>query len=159
MKVETIDKYPQLNLPQCTLSTRAQGNAREVWDVARRAWVRLTPEEWVRQHVIHAFAETLGYPVELMQVEGTITLNEMSRRCDIVIYGNATTPRMIVECKKPQVSLTQKVIDQACRYNMVLNVPYLYLTNGMQHLVLKVDKNNHTLNQIQGFPSWEEIKA
>lgn len=136
-----------LNLPPAALTLR--GN--EVLDIVRKKYVAFTPEENVRQHVIHALHHVLGYPLELLQVEGAITLNGMTRRCDIVVYNKQVNPIMIVECKKPDVPINQKVLDQACRYNMVLQVPYIFLTNGVQHLVLRDNR------QIPSLPSWEEL--
>lgn len=157
--VANIDDYPQLNLPPCDLTLREAGSHIEVWDVVRRRWVALTPEEWVRQHVVHALEHSMGYPREMMQVEGSITLNQMTRRCDILVYGANTSPKMIVECKKPQVKLTQKVVDQACRYNIVLDVPFLYLTNGLNHLILSVDKEGERLVLIKNIPTWGELNS
>ena len=88
-----------------------------------------------------------------MLVEGAITLNGMTRRCDIVVYSAAGQPQMIVECKRPDVSLTQKVCDQACRYNTVLQVPLLLLTNGRQQVVLQVDFQRHSLRQLTDIPA------
>ena len=118
-------------------------------DPVRRRWVALTPEEGVRQWVIGLLHEHYGYPLELMQVEGAITVNGMTRRCDIVVYDTTGTPQMIVECKKPDVSITQKVCDQACRYNTVLRVPYLLLTNGKQMITVEVNFINGTLRQLR----------
>lgn len=126
----------------------------EIFDPVRRKWVALTPEEVVRQTVIHYLHEKRGYPLELMQVEGTIALNGMSRRCDIVVYNTASVPKMIVECKRPDVALTQKVADQACRYNTVLRVPWLLMTNGMQSIMVEVADGE--LRQCD-LPSWETI--
>lgn len=97
-----------------------------------------------------------GYPLELMQVEGTITLNGMSRRCDIVLYDANGHPQMIVECKRPDVPLTQKVCDQACRYNTVLQVPLLLLTNGCQQVVLRVDSQSARLEQLSEIPLYHK---
>ena len=120
----------------------------EVFDPVRRRWVALTPEEWVRQHTIVRLHEGYGYPLEVMQVEGAITLNGMTRRCDIVVYQDGQ-PWMIVECKKCEIPLTQKVCDQACRYNTVLRVPYLMLTNGKQMITVEVNFINGTLRQLR----------
>lgn len=122
---------------------------REVLDPVRRRWVALTPEEGVRQWVIDLLHEHYGYPLELMQVEGAITVNGMTRRCDIVVYNTTGAPQMIVECKKPEVAINQKVCDQACRYNTVLRVPYLLLTNGRQLVTVEVDFSNGTLRQLR----------
>ncbi len=125
---------------------------REVLDPVRRRWVALTPEEEVRQLTIQMLHSRYGYPLELMQVEGAITLNGMTRRCDIVIYNTDGLPQMIVECKKPEVAITQKVCDQACRYNTVLHVPYLLLTNGRQMVVVAANLAKGTLSQLPDVP-------
>lgn len=148
--------FPSLTLPACDLTMREAEGRTEVFDLVRKRYVALTPEEWVRQHVIHALHRQTGYPLELMQVEGAITLNGMTRRCDIVVYSRSVKPVMIVECKKPEVSLSQKVIDQICRYNLVLKVPYLYVTNGMQHIVCRVKSDG--LEQMPCLPSWEDLE-
>lgn len=121
---------------------------REVFDPVRRRWVALTPEEWVRQHTLVRLHEDYGYPLELMQVEGAITVNGQSRRCDIVTYSRDGRPRMIVECKRPDVPLTQKVCDQVCRYNTVLQVPYLLLTNGKQLVMIEIDYVKQAIRQL-----------
>ena len=133
------------------IQVRESQGRREVFDPARRRWVALTPEEWVRQCVIRRMHADLGYPLEVMQVEGAITLNGMTRRCDIVVYRDGS-PWMIVECKKREVPITQKVCDQACRYNTVLHVPYLVLTNGRQQVVVQVDFQSHRLQQLSDIP-------
>lgn len=125
---------------------------REVLDPVRRRWVALTPEEWVRQQTIRLLHVRYGYPLELMQVEGAITLNGLTRRCDIVVYGPDGAPLIIVECKEPNVKLTQKVCDQASRYNTVLRVPYLVLVNGQSIIVLKVDLDTGGLVQLTDIP-------
>lgn len=128
------------------------GGRREVLDPVRRRWVALTPEEEVRQQTIHMLHERYGYPLELMQVEGTITVNGRSRRCDIVAYGTDGRPQMIVECKRPDVPITQKVCDQACRYNTVLQVPILLLTNGNRQIIIEIDYQSRMLRQLPDIP-------
>lgn len=129
---------------------------REVFDIARNRYVALTPEEWVRQHVLHHLHFELGYPLELIQVEGAITLNGMTRRCDIVVYDQQVRPFIIVECKKESVPLTQKVLDQACRYNLVLQVPYLCITNGPQQLCYQVNFEQKTLIFLNNLPTYHK---
>ena len=126
----------------------------EVFDPVRRRWVALTPEEWVRQHTILRL-HAAGYPLEVMQVEGAIALNGMTRRCDIVVYDDGH-PWMIVECKKCEIPLTQKVCDQACRYNTVLKVPYLLLTNGRQEVIVEVNLVEGRLKQLPELPSMKK---
>jgi hypothetical protein len=121
----------------------------DIFDPVRRRRVRLTPEEAVRQQTIRELHELCGYPLELMQVEAAITLNGLTKRCDIVVYDHNVRPWMIVECKKESIPLTQKVVDQACRYNLVLQVPYLLLTNGRERICLHVDLENQRLDQVE----------
>ena len=140
---------PTVNIKVCDIEGR-----RMVLDIVRNRYVALTPEEWVRQQVIHKLHYTHGYPLELMQVEGAITLNGMTRRCDIVVYDRQAHPWMIVECKQESVAITQKVLDQACRYNIVLQVPYLCLTNGRQQLVCHVDFDQKRLGILPDLPEY-----
>lgn len=135
---------------------REANGHREVFDIVRNRFVALTPEEWVRQHFILYLHQQLLYPLELMQVEGSISLNGMSKRCDIVVYDSNVRPLIIVECKKETVPLTQKVIDQACRYNLVLQVPFLCLTNGTQQICCQVDFDNKQLLPIPELPKYHK---
>ena len=98
--------------------------------------MRLTPEEWVRQQLLHRLVEQLGYPASLIAVEQAITVGEASKRCDAVVYNNAMQPLLIIECKAETVPLTQKTLDQAITYNRKLNVPYLLLHNGVQTILV-----------------------
>lgn len=131
-------------------------NRREVFDIVRNRYVALTPEEWVRQHAIHYLHYDLGYPLELLQVEGAITLNGMTRRCDIVVYDAQVRPFIIVECKQESVPITQKVLDQASRYNLVLHVPYLLLTNGPQSIICHVDFDQKKLQLLKKLPFYHK---
>ena len=139
-----------------SIKLRETDGRREVFDMVRNRFVALTPEEWVRQHFIQYLHEVLLYPIELMQVEGAISLNGMTRRCDIVVYDEDVKPLIIVECKKETIPLSQKVIDQACRYNLVLQVPFLCITNGKQQLCCKVDFAKKCLNTISELPKYHK---
>lgn len=138
--------------PTANIEVRDSEGRREVFDIVRNRYVALTPEEWVRQHAIRYLHYELGYPLELIQVEGAITLNGMTRRCDIVVYDASVRPFIIVECKRETVALTQKVLDQACRYNLVLQVPYLWLTNGVQQIYCRVDSEAKRVVGIAKLP-------
>ena len=144
-------------MPQQDIKTRESNGRQEVLDIVRQRWVVLTPEEWVRQNLIHYLHHTLAYPLELMQVEAAITLNGLTKRCDVVVYDAAVHPIMIVETKKAEVPINQKVVDQACRYNLVLQVPYLLLSNGKQTLCLRVSDREPHLKQMPQIPTWQEL--
>ncbi|MBQ7279571.1 MAG: type I restriction enzyme HsdR N-terminal domain-containing protein [Bacteroidales bacterium] len=139
------------------IKIRDNDGRREVLDPVRRRYVALTPEEWVRQQVIQYLHHGCGYPLELMQVEAAIALNGLTKRCDVVVYDASVHPVMIVETKKTEVPINQKVIDQACRYNLVLHVPYLMLSNGRQTVCLRVGREEPHLVQV-AVPMWEELR-
>ena len=121
------------------MRTRINQNKEQIFCEWRHRWVRLTPEEWVRQQLLHRLVEQLGYPTSLIAVE--VPVEKLStvhcqlstkQRADAVVYDHALQPLMIIECKAETVPLTQKTLDQAITYNRKLNVPYLLLHNGIQ---------------------------
>lgn len=128
-----------------------------ILDIIRRQYVALTPEEWVRQHFVHFLINHKGYPQSLMANEVQLKLNGMSRRCDTVVYDRALKPRVIVEYKAPSVNITQKVFDQICRYNMVLQVDYLIVTNGLTHYCCKVDNEVRSYTFLRDVPMCSEL--
>ena len=118
------------------MRTRVYNNKEQIFCEWRHRWVRLTPEEWVRQQLLHRLVEQLGYPASLIAVEQAIQVGEAKKRCDAVVYDRQMTPMMVVECKAETVPLTQKTLDQAITYNRKLNVPYLMLHNGVQTICI-----------------------
>ena len=122
------------------MRTRVFNGKEQVFCEWRHRWVRLTPEEWVRQQLLHRLTE-LDYPASLIAVETAITVGEAKKRCDAVVYDRAMRPLMLIECKAETVALTQKTLDQALTYNRRLNVPYLVLNNGPQTLFVTIEPN------------------
>ena len=149
---------PKLIFPEYSFSVRQSDGKAEIFDIARKKYVALTPEEWVRQHVVHYLHHTLEYPIELIQVEGSIIFNKMPKRCDIIIYNASMKPMLLVECKKPEVQLQQKTFDQAMIYNMVLNVSYILITNGLQNACFSYDKTAGQVVFHKGIPDWETLQ-
>lgn len=121
----------KLHFPQPDLRLRSANDAFQVWDVVRKKWVALTPEEWVRQHLIHFLRDHRGWPEGLMEVEKTLRFNGMTRRADVVIRNSEMRPVLVAECKAPDVSINQAVLDQAALYNRSLGADYLLITNGL----------------------------
>ena len=103
----------------------------------RRRWVRLTPEEWVRQHFLHRLVSDYGYPSGRIGVEVSIALGDAKKRCDAVVYDEQLRPQVLIECKAEHVAITQRTLDQAITYNRKLNVPYLFLHNGPETVVVR----------------------
>lgn len=148
----------ELNLPPFDKKVTKKDDKPFIFDIIRRQHVALTPEEWVRQHFVHFLVNHKGYPQSLMANEMQLKLNGMSRRCDTVVYDRSLRPRVIVEYKAPTVNITQKVFDQICRYNMVLQVDYLIVSNGLAHYCCKVDYTAHTYSFLKEVPSWDAIE-
>ena len=111
-----------------------------IWDPLRKNHVALTPEELVRQWFIGVLSVSLEVPVHMMMSEASLKLGEKQYRADILVYDRTLSPVMVVECKRPDVELTPEVLDQALRYNMVLNVRYVAITNGSRTFVCAVDE-------------------
>ena len=147
-----------LNLPPFEANIKKQNGMVKILDLLRQKFVVLTPEEWVRQHFVHFLIEQKGYSKTLMANEVAVTLNGMSRRCDTVVYRQeGMKPLMIVEYKRPDVEITQRVFEQICRYNMVLEVEWLVVSNGLKHYCCQVDIKNGGYAFMEDIPSYGEI--
>ena len=120
-------------------------------------WTPLTPEEQVRQAFVSYLSNYKGYPLSHIANEQAIQLNGMSRRCDSVVYDKSGTPKVIVEYKRPSIKLTQKVFDQISRYNLVLHVDYLIITNGLKHYCVRMDYNAGKYTFLQDIPTYAEL--
>jgi len=142
----------KLNLPESFSRTRIQEGREEIWDDIRKKWLALTPEEWVRQQMIGYLVRYRGAQPMLIRQEQCLTLHGTSRRADIVIYDNSACPQMVVECKAPQVKLTKEVLEQVIRYNIVLKVPYILITNGLSHYCFRYDEANNQFEKLGEIP-------
>lgn len=150
--------FPALNLPAAELNlTQGEDGSVKVFDPLRRRRVRLTPEEWVRQHFTSYLIHTKGYPAGLLGNEVTVELNGMNKRCDTVLYDVERQPRMIVEYKAPTVALTQRVFDQVWRYNTVLRVEWLIVSNGLQHIICRLNKETGTYEFLPQVPAYAAL--
>lgn len=137
------------------MRTRIFNGKEQIFCEWRQRWVRLTPEEWVRQQLLHHLVEQLGYPASLIAVEAPIKVGDLQKRCDAIVYNNAMQPLMLIECKAESVPLTQKTLDQAATYNRKLRVPYLLLHNGPQTVIAFVDDN--TIKFINSIPQYNQL--
>ena len=134
------------------MRTRVYNNKEQIFCEWRHRWVRLTPEEWVRQQLLHRLVEQLDYPASLIAVEQGINVGEAKKRCDAVVYDRQMNPLMVIECKAETVPLTQKTLDQAITYNRKLNVPFLMLHNGVQTICI-----HGTNHYTSGFPRYTDL--
>jgi len=148
--------YP-LNLPSFEAKIRKKSEMQEIFDPLRRRYVALTPEEWVRQHFVHYLVNEKGYPASRIANEAAIRLNSLSRRCDTVIYNKQLEPLMILEYKEPRVEITQQVFDQVARYNSVLRVPYIVVSNGISHFCYRIDYTTQEYRFLTDIPMYNEL--
>lgn len=148
-----------LNLPPYPAKVKADAQGQKyIYDELRLRWVRLTPEEWVRQHFTNFLIQHKHYPKSLIAHEVNMKIGNTNRRCDILLYNRmGLTPLLVVECKAPNVEITQTTFQQVCAYNTVLRAKYTIVTNGMVHYACKIDLDKHTANYLQGIPDYEEI--
>jgi type I site-specific restriction endonuclease len=136
--MQESDGLEPLNFPDFGFRVRAKGQIKEIFDVVRRKFVPLTPEEWVRQNLIRYMHEHCGYPLARMAVEKQVRVNGLSQRADIVVFDDSGSPWLIAECKSAAIKLNEDVFYQAARYNMTLQVPFVVLTNGLEHVCLRL---------------------
>ena len=146
-----------LNLPNYDVKIRKTNNGTEIFDALRKKFLILTPEEWVRQHFTNYLITAKGYPQTLMANEAAIKLNSLTRRCDTIIYNNMLEPVAICEYKNPEIEITQDTFDQIVRYNIVLKVNYLIVSNGINHYCCKINYDRMDYQFIAEIPDYKTI--
>ena len=147
----------RLNLPPFEIKLRGTKAQPQIFDILRKKYIALTPEEWVRQHFVHFLVEHKGYPAALMANEIQLKVGEKTLRADSVLYSRDLKPRMIIEYKAPHIPITQKVFDQISIYNMLLHVDYLVVSNGLQHYICKMDYNDKKYLFLEDIPDYKEL--
>lgn len=146
-----------LNLPPHPFKLQINENQIYIFDELRKRFLLVTPEEWVRQHWIHYLINGKGYPKGLLQSEGGLTLNSLKKRTDLVIFNHQGERLIIAEFKAPSVKLTQSAFDQIARYNIVHQVPYLIVSNGLEHYYCKVNFEKSTYEFLKELPPYRDI--
>ena len=143
-----------LNLPKAELSIKSKENKQFIFDIIRKKYMVLTPEEWVRQHVVHYLVNQKNYPKSIIAVEKQLTLNTLKKRFDVLVFNTKGLPELIIECKAPNVKITQDTFDQIARYNLKLNANYLMVTNGLQHYYCQMDTKNEKYVFLEDLPDY-----
>ncbi|MBT8317034.1 MAG: type I restriction enzyme HsdR N-terminal domain-containing protein [Lutibacter sp.] len=144
-----------LNLPTYKFRIKSTKNKYEIFDIVRKKYVVLTPEEWVRQHLIHYLIEEKKYPISLIAVEKQLTINKLTKRTDILVFNTDGLPHIIVECKSPTIKISQNTFDQIARYNLKLNANYLIVSNGLEHFNCKMDVENEAYLFLETIPNYK----
>jgi hypothetical protein len=148
----------QLNLPVFDYKLKKADGKVWIFDVIRKKYVVITPEEWVRQHFIHYLITHFNYPRSLVKVEGGLIYNKLQKRSDIVVFGREGNPWMVVECKAPTLLLSENTLRQAAVYNATLKAKYLTVTNGLKYVCSATDWVQGTTLLLDELPAYDEEK-
>ena len=147
----------QLNLPPFDMKLSGTRERMKVFDILRRRYVALTPEEWVRQHFVNYLINHLGYPAPLLANEVQLTVGEKHLRADTVLFSRDMRPRMIVEYKAPSVAITPDVFNQIAVYNTLLHVDYLVVSNGVEHYGRRIDYTTGQAVSLDNIPTYDML--
>lgn len=145
----------QLDFPNYNFRFKNSENKLAIFDEIRKKFIILTPEEWVRQHVIHFLILEKKYPKSLINVEKSLKINGLTKRYDVVVYKNDGSILILVECKSTSIKISQTVFDQIARYNLTLNAEYLMVSNGLNHYYSKMDFENERYDFLKELPDYK----
>jgi hypothetical protein len=145
----------QLNFPSFSFRFKNSENKVSIFDTIRKKFIILTPEEWVRQHVVQFLMIEKKYPQSLLNVEKVLQVNGLRKRYDIVVYNSDGTIHILIECKAPEVPISQSTFDQIAQYNMTLQSNYLMVTNGLNHYFCQMDNENKKYQFLNELPNYQ----
>ena len=148
----------KLNFPEYNFRFKNNENKTLIFDIIRKKFVILTPEEWVRQHTLHFLITEKKYPVSYINVEKQLLINDSVKRYDIVTFKNDGDVEIIIECKAPSIPINQVTFDQIARYNLALNSNLLMVTNGLTHYFCKMDIKNKRYLFLRDLPKYNQLK-
>jgi hypothetical protein len=145
----------QLNFPSFSFRFKNSENKVSIFDAIRKKFIIFTPEEWVRQHVVQFLMIEKNYPKSLLNVEKVLQVNGLRKRYDIVVYNSDGTIHILIECKAPEVPISQSTFDQIAQYNMTLQSNYLMVTNGLNHYFCQMDNENEKYQFLNELPNYQ----
>ena len=129
-------------------------NKASIFDEIRKKFIVLTPEEWVRQHVVQFLLEEKKYPKSLINVEKVLKVNGLRKRYDVVVFNPDGSIFILIECKAPQIKIAQATFDQIARYNMTMKAQFLMVTNGLNHYFCQMDYENEKYEFLKELPDY-----
>jgi len=145
-----------LNLPPVEFNIKSNQNKQFIFDIIRKKYVVLTPEEWVRQHIIHYLITQKRTPKSLIAVEKQLTINTLKKRFDILVFNTKGLPELIIECKAPSVKISQETFNQISRYNLEIKATHIMVSNGLQHYYCKLDTTYKKYHFLKELPKYNE---
>ena len=143
-----------LNFPKFDYRFKSTENKVSIFDIIRKKFVVLQPEEWVRQHCVHYLISNKNYPKSLINVEKELTINGLKKRYDIVIFNPDGSIFLMIECKAPKITINQTTFDQIARYILKLNATFLMVTNGINHYYCQMDMRKEQYTFLQDIPDY-----
>ena len=143
-----------LNFPSYSFRLKNSENNTHIFDVIRKKFVVLQPEEWVRQHCVQYLVQEKNYPISLINVEKVILINGLKKRYDIVVFNPDGSLAVVVECKAPKVQISKSVFDQIARYNLTLKASYLMVTNGLNHYFCTMNHHLESFEFLETLPNY-----
>jgi len=146
-----------LNLPNYPFQIKEEDKKTKIFDEIRGGFFVLTPEEWVRQHLVKYLIDKKAYPKSLIALEKGLKLHGMQKRMDVLVYSRSGTPVLMVECKAPNIKIDQSVFEQIGRYNIRMKLPYLLISNGLEHYCAKIDFQTSKIEFLQDIPTYEAL--
>ena len=146
-----------LNLPSYPFKIKEDEKDTYIFDEIRKRYLVLTPEEWVRQHVVQYLILNKYYPKSLIKLEGGLKYNSLQKRSDILLFNNEGHKIMLVECKAPSVKITQSTFDQIARYNFIHRVKLLLVSNGLTHYCCEIDQEAKSYRFLQETPDYKSV--
>ncbi len=156
-KPEWLAHLPELNFPSYPFRMEKREGIVFIFDSFRKKMVRLTPEEWVRQHAAFYLVDSFGYPAGIISTEAPAKMKGKNFRTDVLVYNAQAQPALLVECKAPSVKITQAVFDQAAAYNYHFHLPYFFLTNGFDHYCCRVDAELKQYHFLETLPDYKSL--
>ncbi|WP_417860463.1 type I restriction enzyme HsdR N-terminal domain-containing protein [Winogradskyella sediminis] len=148
--------FQELNFPKFEYRFKSTENKVSIFDVIRKKFIILQPEEWVRQHCVHYLISVKNYPKSLINVEKELIINGLKKRYDIVVFNPDGSIHLIVECKSDTIAIDQTTFDQIARYNMALNASYLMVTNGLNHYYCEIDMKAERFSFLKDIPNYNQ---
>jgi hypothetical protein len=149
----------QLQFPSYSFRFKNSENKVAIFDEIRKKFIIITPEEWVRQHVVQFLLQDKKYPKSHINVEKLLKINDLNKRYDVVVYNPDGSIFILVECKAPEIKISQHTFDQIARYNMTLNAEYLMVTNGLNHYFCKMDYESEKYDFLPELPEYQSLNS
>jgi len=147
----------QLNFPVYEFDIVKEAGQPKIYDMIRRKYMVLTPEEWVRQHLIKFLVQDKNFPASLIAVERQVMINGLSKRFDLLVFDHQGLAFLLAELKSPDIKLTQDVLEQIANYNSRFSAPYLFVSNGLTHVLYLLNKDMQKYEALPEMKSWEEL--